>query len=160
MPGLSSRQRIERHMHGQPVDRLPIFGGWLTSVEQYATFAGVSEDEYKADSTTVAMKAYARLHCDGLPSLFLPNPPDYTNNHEAIRAAARRTAAEKYPSPEAVLAYIAALPEPERLAQTFDSQAFYDKWSGSLWDVSSSTAPVQSVGQSALIYPAQAAMSC
>lgn len=74
----------------------------------------------------VAAKAYAGLHCDGLPILFLPKPPDYSYRHEAHRREVGNVAAEKYPTPEAVLAHVEALPDPDQVSDVFDAQAFYD----------------------------------
>jgi len=124
---MTTRERIERQMRLELVDRLPILGGWLTSVEHYIELAGVSAEAYYADPVGVAAKAYAALHCDGIPSLHLPMPPDYSYYHAEHRRQQQQVVGREFPTPEAVLAYVESLPDPGELPVVFDAQAFYDK---------------------------------
>ncbi len=123
---MESRERIERQMQFRSVDRLPILGGWLTSIAQYEALAGQVDGAYKENAIPTAIQAYRRLHCDALIALILPQPPDYSYNSAAARLHIREEARALYPTHESVLAYVKSLPDPGRLRGTFQAQAFYD----------------------------------
>ena len=122
---MTCRERIERQMAGAPVDRLPVIGGWLTAASQFQAFAECTEQEFWADPKGMALRAYRNLGVDGMICLLLPTTPD--DYRGGLTEETRRARREAYPTPESVLDYVRVLPEPEHVADHFDSAAYYDE---------------------------------
>ena len=121
---MTKRERIERASRLLPVDSVPRLGGWLTTDEQFATLAGASLDEFWADPTEIAIRAYRNLDVDGMIEFILPEGPGvYRGPDDAMRQRWQRQARE-FPSAEHARGYVDALPTPEMLAKTFDAAAY------------------------------------
>ena len=119
---MSSRQRIEKAMNFEKVDHIPTLGGWLTSSPQYCHFAGLTEQEFWKDPEAGAMKAYQNLQVDGLIGVFIPPTPD---RYRGLTAEVVEKINAEFPTPEAVLEYVEALPEPEKVCDEFDEDQCY-----------------------------------
>ena len=69
---MTKRERIDRASYLLPVESVPRLGGWLTTDNQFATLAGASLEEFWADPTEIAIRAYRNLDVDGLIEFNLP----------------------------------------------------------------------------------------
>lgn len=117
---MNPRERIEAQMNFQPVDHIPLLGGWFTSASQYQYFAQVSEKEFLNNPEDIAIHAYKNLQIDGLVEIALPD-------HYNCRVTKEDKEKKKitYPTPESIIEYVDGLPPVETIADTFDSEAFY-----------------------------------
>ena len=118
------RARIDGASCLRPVDSVPRLGGWLTTDQQHAALAGVSVDEFWADPTEVAIRAYRNLDVDGLMGLHLPQGPGLYRGPEEHMQKKWKRQADEFPSVEHALDHVKTLPQPESLAKTFDDAAF------------------------------------
>ena len=119
-----SKQRLDAVFDRHEVDRPPALGGWLASPTAIMRLTGVTEDEYWDDPIAVSLRAYRQFNIDGLVDVQVPiERGEYRNvsksQHDAI--------AEKFRSPEDVIAEIDKLPSPEEVVAQFDEQDFYDQ---------------------------------
>ena len=111
-------------------DRPPILGGRLYAPDTIRQIAGCSEDEYYADPLSWGIEAERLLGSDGMMSIFSPQRRGRwcIVDHETLDARAAYTI-------EAVLADIAALPDPDEVApyaQDVDGAAYVAKFSAGL----------------------------
>ncbi|HEY3377820.1 MAG TPA: hypothetical protein VGL77_10040, partial [Armatimonadota bacterium] len=117
---MTAKERILRHLAGEPVDRIPMIGGWSLGVHNLAALGGVSVDEYLRDPTHYVVQANRRQGLDGMMSSFV-TPTEV----DAIRAGSLQEESFAEVAPEALLAAADAIPETAAalLQQRFDRVA-------------------------------------
>jgi hypothetical protein len=101
-------------------DRPPILGGWLAAPEYIQKLSGCSEDDYWADPFHWGMEAERALGSDGVIGIFVPvtrGAYRCVDGH-VLEERARYTL-------DAVVAEIAALPEPKQMRADFDEESEY-----------------------------------
>ena len=72
MTTLSHKDRLQRHLAGQEVDRIPALGGWMLGVENLATLAGITVADYLRDPLRGVVRANQALGVDALVSPVVP----------------------------------------------------------------------------------------
>ena len=104
----------------EETDCVPTWGGYIVSA---GFFEYVTGKDYWSAPRETAIEAYRKLEVDMLKqNIYLPNSPEEyrKHGHEVLEGA------EKYRSPEDVVAFIEALPEPEEVRQSFDFSGHYE----------------------------------
>ncbi len=114
---MSGRERIERAARREPVDHPPLLGGWITGLEHHLALSGLTEREFWADKVCGTRRTYRALGVDGLIANALPP----REGHAEHRRRQHEERGKGFDSPEAVLAWVEALPRPD---MEFDAQAY------------------------------------
>lgn len=74
---MDARKRIERHIQGLEVDRIPAVGGWNLGIDSLCSWAGLSRQEYLQDMARGVIRANRGLGVDTMVSSFvIPDPAD------------------------------------------------------------------------------------
>ena len=117
---MTSKERIFRQLAGEPVDHVPLIGGWVLGARNIAEIAGITIDQYKADPLGAVHKANHALGCDGLVPPGIPSPDNLEENHQGEV----REETFKDVEPEDLLAYAEKIPDTEEqvLAERFDAK--------------------------------------
>lgn len=106
---MTSKERILCQIRGEPVDHIPMFGGWNLGVANLADLAGLTIEEYLADPWAGVMLANRNLRVDGLV------PPIVPTDTEAIRSGSVQEEHFAEVQPEALLEYAEQIPDSESL---------------------------------------------
>lgn len=72
---LTKKQRVERAIRFEAVDRVPLCGGYIMVDKYLAALAGCSLDQFWKDSTKWAIEAYHKMDLDMICQLCLPSSP-------------------------------------------------------------------------------------
>jgi len=123
---MNGRERALRTLRFEETDCTATWGGWIVSA---AFFEYVTGKTFWDDPEGIAIEAYRKLGVDLLlQCIYLPAGPDEWRKHtdEVL------VGAERFGSPEDIVAYVEALPDPESLEKEFDIEArmtaLYDRW--------------------------------
>ncbi|NLF02911.1 MAG: hypothetical protein GX601_18260 [Anaerolineales bacterium] len=73
---LSSRERLERAIRFEAVDRAPLCGGYIMIDTYLAALAGCSLEQFWRDKESWAIEAYRKMGLDAVCQLCLPTSPD------------------------------------------------------------------------------------
>lgn len=73
---LTKRERIERTIRFEAVDRVPLCGGYVMVDKYLAALAGCSLDQFWKDKIKWAIEAYHKMDMDMVCQLCLPSSPD------------------------------------------------------------------------------------
>lgn len=118
-----SKEQLARAFALETPDRPPILGGWLASPEAVQTLTGCSAETYWTDPFHWGMEAERVLGSDGVIGIFTPiHEGEYRCVDEKVlehRAAY---------TIDSVLTEIAAEPEPEEVASSFDEASAYAEY--------------------------------
>lgn len=116
---MTHKERMRRHLAGEPVDRLPMIGGWSLGVRNLAALGGMSVEEYLRDPLNNVIRANRRQGVDGMV------PPIVPVEMDSIRDGSLQEAGFTEVEPEALLARAEAIPatEEEVLRERFDAAA-------------------------------------
>jgi hypothetical protein len=118
---MTGRQRAIAALNFQPVDRAPIWGGWITKAEFLQRVSGIS---YWDDPWGSIAGTHRRLGVDLLPGeVYGPFSRKEFRSADFQRVTAESAA--RYREPEDVLAYVRALPDPASLERSWDHDAAY-----------------------------------
>ena len=69
---LSSRERLERAIRFEAVDRAPLCGGYIMIDTYLAALAGCSLEQFWRDKESWAIEAYRKMGLDAVCQLCLP----------------------------------------------------------------------------------------
>ena len=120
---MSGRERAIAGLNFQPVDRVPIWGGWITKAEflEYVTGLTYWDDPWKC-----LVEAHRKLEVDLIPGeIYGPFSKDEfrARDYDEVHSES----AAKYQEPEDVLAFVDALPDPEGLERNWDYEKQYEE---------------------------------
>ena len=117
---MTSKERIFKQLVGEPVDHIPLIGGWVMGARNIAEIAGVSVAQYQADPVGSVLAANRVLGCDGLVPPAIPSPTDLDENHQGEV----REETFKDVEAEDLLAYAEKIPDTEEriLAERFNEK--------------------------------------
>ena len=101
---MTHKDRILRQLAGEPVDRIPLIGGWSLGVRNVAALAGLSVEEYLRDPQANVVLANRRQGVDGMV------PPIVPRELASIRAGLLQEETFADVDPEALLHYAEAIP--------------------------------------------------
>jgi len=73
---LTKRERVERAVRFEAVDRVPLCGGYIMVDKYLAALAGCSLAQFWKDNVKWAIEAYHRMDLDMICQLCLPSSPD------------------------------------------------------------------------------------
>ncbi len=120
---MSGRERAIRALNFQPVDRVPIWGGWITGVDFLEYVSGKA---YWDDPWGTIVATHRKLGVDLFPGeVYGPYSPKEFRSTDFSKIQAE--AQTKFGSPEDVLAYVNSLPDPDTLGKEFDYEDSYNK---------------------------------
>ena len=74
---LTNRQRVLNQLTGDSIDRIPAMGGWIEGVDNLASIAGLSVDDYLAEPLKNFMKANTTLAVDCMIFPIIPDTRDH-----------------------------------------------------------------------------------
>ena len=115
---LSKKERLMRQARGQEIDRVPALGGWMLGVNNLATIAGISVDEYMADPYRGMVRANLALDVDGMVNPVVPDRLDQ------IRSGLVEESTFAGTPPEALVAEAESYPDTEKeVLAGFDAAA-------------------------------------
>lgn len=115
---MNSRERILRHLRGEPVDRIPMIGGWILGMRNVAELAGVPVQAAVADTWAAVMQANRNLHVDAVV------PPIIPASEDSIRAGSLQEDGFAKVTPEDLVRDSEKTPDTEaKLLATFDEAA-------------------------------------
>jgi len=106
---MTSRERIFRQLAGEPVDHIPLLGGWVLGARNISMIADIPIAAYQADPPGSVLAANRMLGCDGLVPPSIPSPTNLEENHQGeireeefadIKAETLLEYAEKIPDTE------------------------------------------------------------
>jgi len=103
---MTPRNRVLRSLHFEPVDRIPVVGGFVRHPEFLAASAGVTIEHFWSSPRETAIAALRNQGADVILALILPNKDSVTGSQvEQYHQTEFRT-------PEDIRDYVATLPEP------------------------------------------------
>jgi hypothetical protein len=127
---LSRKERLRRQIRGEPVDRIPMLGGWNLGVRNVAAHAGLTVEEYLRDPWRGVIRANHRLGVDAVVPPIVPTDPN------SIRDGALEEAKFENVEPETLLTRAEAIPDTAaKVLARFDaveSERRYRDWITSL----------------------------
>jgi len=112
MKSLTRKQRLLNHIHGEPVDRIPMLGGWILGVRNLAAIAGITVEEYLKEPMRGVIRANQVLGVDAIV------PPVVPTDINSIRAGALQESSFAHVEPEALKERADAIPDTEKQVQT------------------------------------------
>lgn len=113
---MTCRERIEAAILGEPVDRTPILGGWISCRQSLCELAGVTDEELDADPVGVNVRAYRALGTDGLIGTMAPRKEDFR-----IVSKESYAHADTGMSLEQTFEAVDKLPDPAEVERQFDA---------------------------------------
>ncbi len=119
---LTGRERTLRALDYEPVDRVPVVGGFVRHPPFLAKAAGTTVDGFRADPRGTAIRAFRNMGADCIIGLILPDPDSATGAQVGMHKPSR------FDSPEAILEEIAALPPAGELRRGFDADAAHENY--------------------------------
>ena len=120
---MTGRERAIRALNFQPVDRTPIWGGWITGADFLEYMSGKS---YWDDPWGTIVATHRKLGVDLFPGeVYGPHSREEFRSADYRQLGAEARA--KFKGPEDVLAHIESLPDPEGLHKDFDYEASYNE---------------------------------
>ena len=115
---MDKRERVIRQIRGEPVDRVPMLGGWIEGVRNLATLGGISPEAYLRDPWAGVMKANRALDVDGMV------PPIVPQTLEEVRSGSVQESSFAAVEPEALLERAGRIPDSEQeVVRRFDLAA-------------------------------------
>ncbi len=117
---MTSKERIFKQLAGEPVDHIPLIGGWVLGARTIAEIAGCSVEHYQSDPLGGVLAANRALGCDGLVPPAIPSPTNLDENHQGEVREESFAGVE----PEALLEYAEKIPDTVEavLAERFDAK--------------------------------------
>jgi hypothetical protein len=117
---MTSKERIFRQLAGEPVDQIPLLGGWVLGARNIAAIAGITVEQYQADPLGGVHAANRALGADGLVPPGIPSPTDLNENHQGEVREEEFADIE----PENLLEYAEQIPDTEEqvLAERFNEK--------------------------------------
>ena len=73
---MTKRERIEKAIRFEAVDRVPLCGGYIMVDRYLAALAGCSLEQFWRDKVRWAIEAYRRMEVDAICQLCLPSSPE------------------------------------------------------------------------------------
>jgi hypothetical protein len=110
---MTGTERTLRAINFEPVDRIPVVGGFVRHPEFLAEAAGTSVETFRRDPSRTALAAFRSLGVDTILGLILPNPDSPTG------AQVEHKRQDRFHSPEDVVAHIRELPSPSKIEVDF-----------------------------------------
>jgi hypothetical protein len=83
---LTKRERVERAIRFEAVDRVPLCGGYIMVDKYLAALAGCSLEQFWKDKVKWAIEAYHKLDMDMICQLCLPSSPDQFRGSYSLEA--------------------------------------------------------------------------
>lgn len=119
---MTHKERIFKQLAGEPVDHIPLIGGWVLGARNIAEVAGISIADYQADPLGGVLAANRVLGCDGLVPPAIPDPANLDENHQGEVREEEFADIE----PEALLEYAEQIPDTEEqvLEERFNEKKF------------------------------------
>ncbi len=116
---MTHKDRIRHQIAGEPLDRIPIIGGWSLGVRNVAALGGMSVEEYLRDPFNNVIRANRRQGVDGMV------PPIVPVDLDSIRDGKLQEETFAGVEPEALLERAEAIPATEEavLRERFDAAA-------------------------------------
>lgn len=111
---MTRKERVLRALHFEPVDRVPVVGGFVRHPRFLADTAGVTLDQFWAAPRQTAIAAFKRLGVDVILALILPD------RHSAAGAQVEHHRQDEFQTPEEVRDHVASLPAPGQVSAAFD----------------------------------------
>lgn len=105
---MTQRERLLRQIRGEPVDRIPMLGGWNEGISNLCAIGGIGVEDYLRDPWAGVMQANRALHVDGMV------PPIVPQTVEEIRASNLQESGFSAVEPEALLRRAEAIRNTER----------------------------------------------
>jgi hypothetical protein len=125
---MNSWERLEKVFLGQPVDRTPVLGGWISCPDHICKIAGTDIDAYWEDPRGVSVEAYKRLGMDGVIDIVVPRSKD---DFRIVDANSYRHA-DNGLSLDEVLEWIEKAPSAAEMEAAFDFDGEYAKFKAML----------------------------
>jgi hypothetical protein len=130
---LTKRERILNTLNFEDVDRIPLLGGWIIADSHQRAIARCTEEEYWQDPVRCAVDAHRVLDVDGMIMVVVPQKPgEYLI--DGISKENFESLADRYKSPEDVLAYVNSLTSPEETAKGFNADAWREEFRTQILD--------------------------
>jgi len=114
---MTPRERVLGALLFEPVDRVPVVGGFVRHPEFLAASAGVAVEHFWSAPRRTAISAFRSLGVDVILALILPNRDSATGSQVEYRHQT------EFQSPEDVRDYVAALPAPSAIVVELDTTA-------------------------------------
>ncbi|MFA5865467.1 MAG: uroporphyrinogen decarboxylase family protein [Phycisphaerae bacterium] len=113
---MTGKERAIKALNFEAVDRVPIWGGWITSADFLNYISGKS---YWDDPWGTIVAAHRKLGVDLFPGeVYGPHSREEFRSMDFVTTM--KESHEKFKEPEDVLDFIKALPKPESLEKDFD----------------------------------------
>lgn len=90
-PSMTKRERVERAVRFEAVDRVPLCGGYIMVDRYLAALAGCTLEQFWNDKERWAIEAYHRLDLDAICQLCLPTSPEQFRGGYHLDAEASKT---------------------------------------------------------------------
>jgi hypothetical protein len=119
--GLTKRERVDRAIRFEAVDRVPLCGGYIMVDRYLAALAGCSLDQFWSDKVKWAVEAYHRMDVDMICQLCLPSSPDQ------FRGGYSLDAEKSGRSPESIVEDVARC-DHRRPLEDLDLDALEEGW--------------------------------
>ena len=114
---MTRTERVLRALRFEPVDRVPVVGGFVRHADFLAAAAGVTTEQFWSSPRQTAISAFGRQGVDVILALVLPD------RDSPICPQVEHCHQDEFRSPEDVRDYVASLPGPEAVSAAFDSSA-------------------------------------
>ena len=123
-------ERTLATLRGEPTDRTPVIGGFITNADYLAYAVGITVEEFWRDPERHALDAYRRVEADVIVQFVLPKKPEI----ETLGAKGQATNftrsdhswRERFPNPESVIEFARSRPSPHDVTANFDAESVYD----------------------------------
>jgi hypothetical protein len=134
---MTSRERVERQIHGADTDRVPLMGGWFHGTKNLAALAALSVDDYLAAPIENLIKSNRALHVDCMIVPIVVTERDQVRTSHVIDESFAGVEAEHLKRdadavPDSAAAIVASLD----LAQiAHDYRVVLTKWKNAMGDI-------------------------
>jgi hypothetical protein len=127
---MTPTERVQATLAGEPTDRPPVIGGFVTNPDFYINSRGITPDEFWNDPEPYALETFKAVEADVIVQFVMPKPPETTTQTSSGRTTnfSRQDHSwrELYPDPDAVIDYVRSHPDTKQVRREFDAQGAYD----------------------------------
>lgn len=139
-------ERTIATLQGEPVDRPPIVGGFITNDRFLADASGVSLHEYWQDPERYTLDAYRAAEVDVIVQFVLPKRPEASTSGADGRSTnfsrSEKSWRERFPGTDSVIEHVRAHPDPGSIVSRFDPKAAYNRYASIMQDGMTKMSPM------------------
>lgn len=143
---MTPTERTFATLRGEPTDRVPVIGGFITNADYLAQQVGVCVDEFWRCPEQYALDAYRRADADVIVQFVLPKRPETatvgTKEHATNFSRRADSWRERFPNPEAVIEFARSRPSPREVVASFDAKGANDFYVRVMLDGAKKMAPM------------------